>query len=128
MIPRENWFAVDKYLAYRLEVDQVSEKTVRLEKTWLRHLLLWAEDNHFSQVPNIRPSFPQHMIQTRLDDSEEMLSESYIKKAISTTKHFLKWLTTHKRGYGNIKPHYLDTLKTPRIQQQPKKHEVVSLE
>ena len=92
MIQRENWLAVKKYLVYRLEVDQVSEKTVRLEKTWLRHLLLWADDNHFSQVPKIRPSFPQHIIQTRIDGSEERLSAVYIKKAINTAKHFLKWL------------------------------------
>lgn len=88
MILRENWLAAKKYLIYRSEVDQVSDKTIRLEKTWLRHLLLWADNNPFRKAPIIRPTFPQYVISGRLDGSGEEFSQVYIDKVIGTSKTF----------------------------------------
>jgi len=128
MILRGNWLAVNKYLVYRSEVDQVSDKTVRLEKTWLRHLLIWTDNRSFSNVSKIRPTLPQHMLTIRLDGSKEQLSEVYVNKVIRTSKNFLDWLTRHRSGYRTIKPEYLETLKAPRMEVKPKKHESVTLD
>ena len=86
MIIRENWLATKKYLVYRSEVDQVSDKTIRLEKTWLRHLLIWADKNSFSNAPKIRPTFPQYVISGRLDGSKKEFSQVYTDKIIRHCK------------------------------------------
>lgn len=128
MILRGNWLAVKKYLVYRSEVDQVSDKTVRLEKTWLRHLLVWADDSHLSKTPKIRPTFPQYVISGRLDGSGDEFSQIYITKVIGTAKRFLDWLSRNRKGYRNIKSGYLETLKVPRMEAKPRKHESVTLD
>jgi site-specific recombinase XerC len=128
MINRDNWKAVNKYLKYRLEVDQVSEKTQRLEKTWLRHLLEWADDTDFSKVSKIRPAFPKHMSSGRMDDTGKPLSKNYLRKVIGCARNFLEWLSKHQSGYSTIKPSYLDTLQTPRMESSPRKREAVTLD
>jgi len=47
MINRTNWKQIIAYLRYRKEVDQISNNSLRLEETWLRHLLEWADDVPF---------------------------------------------------------------------------------
>ena len=128
MIYRGNWLAVNNYLKYRSEVDQVSDKTVRLEKTWLRHLLQWADDTPFNKIPKLRPTFPQYLLSARLDGSEDVFSQSYMDKAIGTSKRFLEWLSKYKSGYNFMRSGYLDTLKSPRLEQKRKNHEAVTLE
>lgn len=128
MINRGNWQAVKQYLKYRSEVDQVSDKTVRLEKTWLRHLMIWADSNPFNNAPRIRPTFPQYVISGRLDGSKEVFSQVYIDKVIGTAKRFFDWLSKHKSGYNYVKSNYLDTLKAPRMENKPQDHEAVTLE
>ena len=58
MIIRGNWFLVKEYLKYRDEVDQVADSTLRLEKSWLYHLLYWADKQPFEKAPKIRPAYP----------------------------------------------------------------------
>ena len=128
MINRDNWKAVNKYLKYRLEVDQVSNQTQRLEKTWLRHLLEWADDTDFSKVSKIRPTFPKYMISGRMDNTGKPLSKNYLKKVIGCARNFLEWLSKHQSGYSTIRASYLDTLQTPRMETKPKKREIVTLE
>ena len=67
MIDRENWKAARAYLAYRSEVYQLSDGSARLEKSWLRHLLEWAQDRPFTDAPRIRPAFPIYALAARLD-------------------------------------------------------------
>ena len=45
MVNRENWKSVKSYLNYRIEVDLLSQQSIRLEESWLRHLLEWAQES-----------------------------------------------------------------------------------
>jgi len=128
MINRANWKAVKAYLKYRLEVDQLSKSSMRLEKTWLRHLLEWAGDNPFSQAHRIRPTLPEYMLTARLDGENRQLSPIYTKKVIRAAYKFFSWLKIHQRGYKNITPGWIDTLKPPRMTIEHKEHEAVTLE
>jgi len=129
MINRSNWKLTRSYLLYRSEIDQVSEKTIRLEVTWLRHLLEWAGENSFHKITRIKPSFSEYMLTARLDDEEQQLSYVYICKVISCAKHFLIWLEKNRIGFSNeISPAWLDTLRTPRMNIETKEHEAVTIE
>lgn len=127
MIHRGNWLAVNRYLKYRSEVDRVSNSTIRLEKTWLRHLILWAGDIAFFKAPKIRPTFPQYIISARLDGTGEEFSQIYLDKVISTSKRFFKWLSRNQSGFSFKRSNYLDTLRAPKIDPKPHDHEAVSI-
>jgi len=128
MINRENWKAINKYLQYRSEVDQISVESVRLEKGWLRHLLEWAKDESFSNAPKIRPTFPEFILSSRLDGDNKPLSKSFIKKTISSARRFLEWLSIHESGYRLITQAWLATLKAPRMPEKPREHEIVTMD
>jgi site-specific recombinase XerC len=129
MINRGNWKLTKAYLEYRAEVDQVSSSTIRLEETWLRHVLEWANDKPFEQAPRIRPTFPEYMLSARLDGEKSQLSTVYIKKVVSAGKRFSGWLVKHHTGFsGVITPAWLDTLKAPRLETEAKEHEAVTLD
>jgi site-specific recombinase XerC len=129
MINRDNWKLVNKYLAYRERIDQVSENTIRLEKTWLNHLLEWADDIPFEKAHKIDPIFPQYVLTARKDGKEKPLSREYVRKLIGTAKRFLEWLRIHQAGYrAAISQSWLASFQIPRMTPQPKEHEAVTLE
>jgi len=128
MINRGNWLLVKKYLQYRITYDQVSNKTLRLEKTWLKHLLTWGDEKQIKDFPKIQPVFPEY-VKNQLSKSGKPFSYEYQRKLISCAKRFLTWLTIHKGGYRQkINPIYLDTLKPSRGISDPYIHEFVTLE
>ena len=128
MINKSNWKNVNAYLQYRFEVEQVSITSQRLEKSWLRHLLLWADEVSFDRAPGIRPAYPQHLITARLDGSGELFSEIYINHLVRSAYRFFVWLSKHRRGFSSITPAWLDTLRVPKFEVEPSQHEAVTLE
>ena len=128
MISRENWKLIRAYLQYRQEVDQLSDRSLRLEESLLAHLLYWAQDKSFAKSPSIRPSLPEYMLSARRDKDPAPLSPTYIRKVIRAAHNFFVWLRTHKRGYGEITQAWLDTLKPPRMTIEYREHEAVTLE
>lgn len=128
MIDRGNWKLLKKYLKYREEIDQISPRSIRLEETWLRHVIEWAGNIPFRNAPKIRPAFPVYMLTARVDEKEGRLSPEYIKKVIMCSRRFLFWISIHIQGNKNITGQFLDTLKTPRMTIEPKEHEAVTFE
>lgn len=129
MIYRENWLLIRTYLKYRSEVDQLSAASIRLEETWLRHLLEWAQERPFGEAPKTRPTFPEYMLTARVDSEEGQLSPIYIRKVISSSKRFFEWLLKHRRSNaGRITPAWLDSLKPGKLEKEDKEHEAVTLE
>jgi integrase len=129
MIDRGNWVLVRAYLLYRQDVDQLSKSSLRLEESWLRHLLEWADNEPFIKAPKLRPTLPEYMLTARLDGLTGSLSPGYIGNAIRTAHNFLRWLTTHKQGFGKaFNQAWLDTLKSPRMTIEYHEHEAVTLE
>lgn len=126
MINRDNWKHVNSYLAYRLEVEQIDSSSQRLEKSWLRHLLIWADYVPFDRASTIRPSYPQYLLTARLDGSGEVFSEIYINHLIRSAYRFFFWLSKHRRGFSSITPAWLDTLRVPRLEVEPSKHDAVT--
>jgi integrase len=128
MINRANWKLVKAYLQYRQEVDQISKSSMRLEESWLRHLLEWAKDRPFSEVPRIRPTLPEYILTARLDGESQQLSPIYVKKVIRAAYRFFEWLKKHKRGFGIIDQIWIETLKPPKMAIEPTEHEAVTLD
>lgn len=128
MIDKENWRMVKKYLAYRQEVDLLSKGSMRTQTIQTRYLLEWAQNTPFRQAATIRPTFPEHMLTSRLDGVEGRLSAGYIKKALATARLFFTWLSDNETGYKNIKQAFIKTLKVKRISDTPKNKGYVTYE
>lgn len=125
MINRNNWRLVNEYLKYRKETDQVSSKTIRLEKTWLQHTLLWLGEKPIEQAPKIKPVFSEYV----LSIDGEQLSNGYLQRLVSMNRRFMEWISIHKAGYRNIlSVSWLTTIKLPRMKEEEKEHEFVTYE
>jgi hypothetical protein len=48
------------------------------------------------------------------------------KKIVRAAKRFFEWVSVHKKGYKAITPHFLDTLRVPKMDIGPKEREYVS--
>ncbi|MBN1182212.1 MAG: tyrosine-type recombinase/integrase [Bacteroidales bacterium] len=128
MINRGNWQLVKDYLKYREIYDQLSLKSLRLEKTWLHYLLEWADEKPFRDAPKIIPVFPEY-VRNQESYKGSSFSREYQRKVISCAKSFFLWLTLHKAGYRHkINSIYLNTLKTVKGFGNPQVHEYVSLD
>lgn len=128
MINRQNWKLVSGYLKYRRDFDQISKKSQRLEESRLRHLLEWAKDTGFDRVSKLHPTFPEYILNIRIDGKRGSLSPVYVEKVIRAAYQFFKWVTIHKRGYVSLNQIYLDTLKPPIMENEKREHEAVTIE
>lgn len=127
MINRSNWKLVKKYLEHREHVDQLSEGSMKIERTYLRYLLEWADDASFKKAASIRPTLPEYLLSPDASQRIDKLSANYIKKIISTARRFFEWLGDYQRGYRFSKM-WLDTLRPKRMEEPPKKKEAVSFQ
>jgi integrase len=128
MINRQNWKLVSEYLKYRRDFDQITKKSQRLEESRLRHLLEWAKDIQFDKVVKVHPTYPEYILNIRIDGKGGSLSPIYVEKVIRAAYQFFKWVTIHKRGYVSLNQIYLDTLKPPIMENEKKEHEAVTIE
>jgi len=121
VINRENWLLVRRYLEYRQDVDLLGSASLRLEKTWLSHVLIWADSLSFERVPAHRPTFPQYL-------QARDLSPVYISHVTRAARRFFFWLSKHRRGFSVISAAWLDTLRAPgaRARSEDRSHEFVS--
>lgn len=110
MINRKNKKIGDEYLEYRLLVDQQDPKSIRLERSLLKHILTWCDETEFCDAPKHTELFRNYAIrQTKASGGP--LSQNHKKKLIETGKHLFSWLSIHKTGYRLITPAWLATFK-----------------
>jgi site-specific recombinase XerD len=119
---------MNKYLAYRLQVDLLSKGSMKIQIIHMRYLLEWAQGVSFHQASTIRPSFPEYMLTGRQDGGDGRLSASYIKKTLATARLFFTWLSDNETGYKHIKQAWIKTIKVKRLSDTPKNKEYVTLQ
>ncbi len=128
MISRKNWKLTRKYLEYRRSVDLLSEGSLRVEVTYVRHILEWAGDSTFREASSIRPTLPEYFLTARLDGQEGRLSATYIRKALSTARRFFLWLSQSQSDYRSVSPLWVKTLRPKRVSDPPKSKGIVTHE
>lgn len=118
MINRNNWQTLQVFLDYRRDVDMISSSSLRLEKVWLFHVLIWADDTTLDRAPGLRPSFPVYVRGLQL-------SPVYTSHVIRSARRFFTWLSKHR---FSISVAWLDTLRVPSMVIENKKHQAVTIE
>jgi len=128
VINRANWKRVNQFIQYRIDYEQLSGQSARNEETLLRHVLEWADEKSFKSADKIHPTFPQYLLTITTGKIRDHLTNNYMEKIIKAAYRLFNWLSTRHKGYRHLKTHYLDTLKAPKIPEQPREPENVSYE
>lgn len=128
MINKGNWKLTKLYLADRLHVDQLSQGSLKVERTYIRYILEWADDIHFSKAPKIIPTFPEYMRTARLDNKTGSLSPTHINKILAFARRFFTWLYERGRMFRSLKISWINKIRSKRLTAIPQTKEYVSFE
>jgi len=88
VIERQNYLKVKEHLKYLEEVLQLNQASVERYRFYLRHLLLWADDQNFRQVQTIRPTLPSYLSSLPGKEGKGTLASASQKKIIDSSKRF----------------------------------------
>lgn len=129
MVNRRNYLLVKEHLKYLEEVHQLSENSIRRYWFYLRHLLIWADETFLGKIIDKRPTFPAYVSTLPGKQKDGPLSASAQKKIIETSKRLFLWAkSAHPKEFQSTPANWIETLRPPRMVQQPDEHEYVSLE
>ena len=117
MIERQNYLKVKQHLKYLEEVLQLAPASVERYRFYLRHLLLWADDQNFRNVQAIRPTLPTYLALLPGKAGKGTLAGASQKKMLDSSKRFFKWAkSTYPREMNGLPVTWIDTL---RLSRQP---------
>ncbi|KPL79418.1 hypothetical protein ADN00_02555 [Ornatilinea apprima] len=129
MIERQNYLKTSKHLPFLQEVMQLNPASLDRYRFYLRHLLLWADDQNFRQVQAIRPTLPSYLASLPGKEGKGTLASASQKKIIDSSKRFFRWAkVTYPREMNNLPISWIDTLRRPRLPQISSEHVFVSLD
>lgn len=129
MIHRDNFLKAEEFFSYLAEVTQLSPASVRRYRSYLKHLLLWADEVPLAEISTIRPPFPTYLADIRLDSRAGSLAPATAHKIVQVCKRFLRWAKqVDGANLAGLPELWIEGLKPPRIPDPPSEHEFISLE
>lgn len=129
MIVRANYLKVCKFLTYLREVLQLSDASVDRYRFYLRHLLIWADQNDFTTVEVIRPTFPKYLTTLPGKNGVSCLAPATQKKILEISKRFFHWAKTiYSQELNKLPIEWMDTLRLVRQPPSSKENVFVSEE
>jgi integrase len=129
LIERQNYLKTRQHLKYLEEVFQLSQASLERYRFYLRHLLLWADDNDFSKVARIRPTLPAYLASLPGKDGKGNLAFCSQKKVLDTSKRFFKCArATYPKEMAALPMEWIDTLRMARHAQSYSENIFVSEE
>ncbi len=129
MINRRNYKMARAYLKYLSQVRQLNDQSVGRYWSYLKHLLIWADETLFTEVPSIQPTFSTFLSSYRKTADGQQLARPTAQKIIQTTKRFFNWLVVaFPKPFRRFARRWISELAPPRIAESNPDHEFVTLE
>jgi integrase len=129
MLNRENYTRAIAFMNYLRSGKKRKENSIERYQFYLRHFLLWADEQPIVQAPSIHPTFPEYVSGLPSPRGNSSLANETQKKILSLAKRFLIWLKNEFSGeFRSIKPTYLESLQSGRFTPNSDDHEYVTLE
>ena len=129
MIERQNYLKIKEHLKYLEEVLQLNPASVERYRFYLRHLLLWADDQNFRNVQAIRPTLPTYLASLPGKEGKGTLAGVSQKKIVDSSKRFFRWAkSTYPREMNSLPVAWIDTLRLSRQPQVSTENIFVTLE
>lgn len=129
MIERQNYLKIKDHLKYLEEVLQLNSASVERYRFYLRHLLLWADDQNFRNVQALRPTLPSYLASLPGKEGKGTLASASQKKIINSSKRFFRWAkSTYPREMNDLPISWIETLHPSRQPKTSTENIFVSLE
>jgi len=128
VIVRQNYLRVREHLEYLSEVMQTAPASVERYRFYLRHLLVWADEHPWNEIPAIRPTFPVYLKLQKEEDGHRPLATSTQEKVLKVSRRFFRWLReAHPQESSQLAASWIETLRlAPGTPANIKEHEYVS--
>lgn len=128
MIHRPNYRLTKEFLTYLRDVIQVDAVSIERYWSYLKHLLVWADEASLCQAASKRPTFVTHLVELRHDDARTLAAVTQ-KKILQTAKRFFTWAkNTHPREFRSVSMDWIEALRLPRTISAPREHRFIQLE
>lgn len=118
---RHNWQDTRAYLDYCASVRQCQPPTVELYRVTLDHLLRWATATPLPQAPDLRPTYPQYLLDLNL-------SISFAGKCLAVARAFFSWAIANQPTRYAVKPIFVESLILRKREPTVKEREFFSVE
>ncbi|GAG11225.1 unnamed protein product, partial [marine sediment metagenome] len=93
----------------------MEQASVYRYKSYLRHLLIWADDTYLGNAQKIKPAFTAYIDKMQKADGKGSLANTSKKKIIGCAKRLFNWAKmNYPRKFKEISNAWIDTLKPPR--------------
>jgi len=126
LVNRQNYLLINRFLVYLLEIEQVSKASIDTYRFYLRHLLLWADDNLFTDLEGLRPTFPDYI--SGKGNNGVRLAYNTQKKVLNSAKRFFRWAKSNSNELSETSLEWFDALRLPRQTKKMCEHVYVTLE
>ena len=111
MINKENWKLVKEYLDDREHVDQIAIGSLKIEKTYTRYLLEWAEENPFLKAPSILANLTRIYAYCPAGWERRATVGNTYQKSFGDGSTVFYWLAENNQGYRSLKQTWINSLK-----------------
>lgn len=129
MVNRRNYHLIKEFLGYSRDVTQLDRTSLDRYWSYLKHLLLWADEVVFGKLVDKRPTFATYLTSAREGCATSTFASVTVKKIFQTAKRFFLWAkTTYPRDFQAMPMAWMDALRLPRTAQQTQDHEFVTLD
>ncbi len=129
MISRANYLLFDGFLRHLNDVAQVGRDSFERYTSYLKPLLYWAGERPLGQVADLRPTFPQFLLEKRGRQENEGLSRSTLRKSCQLARRFFQWARLEfPRDFRAVTAAWIETLRPPRLPEPQREHVFVTPE
>ncbi len=121
LLNRCNWKETCRYLEYCADLRQNTRQTLKVYRSSLNVLLMWAQDLRLPQADTLRPTFTQYL-------AGNGYSPAYIRKVLGSSRDFFKWAMMTIPAYRKVHQDWILSLRAPKAKSgKINEHELFTL-
>jgi integrase len=129
MVNRHNYRQAQAFLEYLTAIRQLRAGSVRRYWSYLKHLLIWADETPFSEVARIRPSFPDYLKTFTYRGDRGSLAQATLKKIVQAARRLFDWLkANYPREFRGLPSAWVAALQPPKARPPAPDHQFVPLQ
>ena len=114
MINRNNYTVTKEFIRTIVSVKQVHPDSADRYWSYVKHLVLWANENWLGDAHKIEPTFQTYILAAD-DPRHAIFAPVTIKKIFQIARRFFTWAKmTHSTEFRLITPAWIDSLYPPR--------------
>lgn len=120
MVNRANYRLVQDFLDHLRQVLQIGPVSAERYRSYLRHLLLWADAADFAQAHLLRPTLPDYLAALAAAAGAAPRAAATQKKIVQNARRLFTWAKmTFPRPFRELPMAWIEALRPPRTAAEP---------